>query len=1054
MNNLLRTLTESQVKNAAHNTDLKLLLTSVKEYRRAQQNHDTKLADPFYDSLEGLLLDLKTVSIDNHDAEAFLKPVLKAEVPDYYEIISNPMDFQTMLKKVKQRQYKSKKEFKDDLDLIWSNCFTYNASPNHPLQKCAKRLKVKAEKLLANITDRKERTDPPIPPELSSSSASASSSRIKLNGHVLTNGRSHTRSPSMTKTSVTSSKVSTPTPGKAIVKIPRRDVSFPESSAIVRTPEGMALFRELDRSFEAGPSTQVIDRLRQLAPHVEYEPDPEPIDVEVKEEMDDSAVLGDKRKVSSPITERPLKRARLNANGASSSSPSPAYDKALPLWWGAAQSDFMLANGLPEIPSSSSYSHRKPHPFQQPQPIRSIPSNTKTEPTASASLGSSSIPSFSHTTTSQPRQLHSSIPPNHSNQPTKRKKRRKKPYEEIDPYRAEDHPKALLTLMNNNIRTIKRVRHTHAKFAALGLTKDGGGGGEDDGDNNQANAGPSTVNPLMSAPGAASGGGGLGSVVSGGAPALANMEVDDVMDDQIDDRPWKVPTRRGRKVSGMEIGSKNAEDCLQWANGKVLEHAGFQGTSRAALDVLCGVTSDYLLNVGRTIRFLCDKFSNTMTAEEIILHTLFESGTSRIQDLERYISDDVERYGSRLGDLEKKIIGAYREATAVETLEDEGLFEEEDEEEASALALGEFGDNIGLDYFGLKELGIADEFGLSSLTIPKRLLKGKKRRNVENSPAAKPSEPPLPFPPPPPLIPLTSDRIPDQIGLLQSLYNDKLKALAPPPPPLPPTNQVSYGGGIPALTGPSIPGLSGPAIPPLSGPTLTMPPPLTGPQIHPIPTAPTPGQQPAAAVPSQSIPSSYSTSATSSVTSIATLSAPPPAPPRDLIIPDDAPTPAQAKMGPLGQIVKTNPSQATTKKKAKGTATATGTGTGPGGPGGGLGSATSSPTKPPVMNGLVSIGGMVPAGMPPPGVIGMSGAGTEAAAGAATPVDGGTKKKKGVTGVGSGNGRKRKLMEGQVQGGQQSPAQGQGFGQGSGSGQNGQGPPSRSSFPPAVTAST
>jgi Bromodomain len=86
---------------------------------------------------------------DNHDAEAFLKPVSKADVPDYYDceslasvlsrlksesdvlfvkVISNPMDMQTMLKKVKQKQYKSKREFKDDLDLIWSNCYTYNAT--------------------------------------------------------------------------------------------------------------------------------------------------------------------------------------------------------------------------------------------------------------------------------------------------------------------------------------------------------------------------------------------------------------------------------------------------------------------------------------------------------------------------------------------------------------------------------------------------------------------------------------------------------------------------------------------------------------------------------------------------------------------------------------------------------------------------------------------------------------------------------------------------------------------------------------------------------------
>lgn len=88
---------------------------------------------------------------DNHDAEAFLKPVSRSDVPDYYDgacmiclpitalsyqrsssfvslVISNPMDLQTMLKKVKAKQYKSKREFQDDLDLIWSNCFTYNAT--------------------------------------------------------------------------------------------------------------------------------------------------------------------------------------------------------------------------------------------------------------------------------------------------------------------------------------------------------------------------------------------------------------------------------------------------------------------------------------------------------------------------------------------------------------------------------------------------------------------------------------------------------------------------------------------------------------------------------------------------------------------------------------------------------------------------------------------------------------------------------------------------------------------------------------------------------------
>jgi hypothetical protein len=55
-----------------------------------------------------------------------------SSVQKYYNnataVISNPMDFQTMLRKVKQKSYRSKREFQDDLDLIWSNCYSYNAS--------------------------------------------------------------------------------------------------------------------------------------------------------------------------------------------------------------------------------------------------------------------------------------------------------------------------------------------------------------------------------------------------------------------------------------------------------------------------------------------------------------------------------------------------------------------------------------------------------------------------------------------------------------------------------------------------------------------------------------------------------------------------------------------------------------------------------------------------------------------------------------------------------------------------------------------------------------
>lgn len=151
---------------------------------------------------------------------------------------------------------------------------------------------------------------------------------------------------------------------------------------------------------------------------------------------------------------------------------------------------------------------------------------------------------------------------------------------------------------------------------------------------------------------------------------------------------------------------------------------------------------------------------------------MFSHGTTRIQDLERYITDDVLRHGNRLLELEKKLANAYAQeaAAAVENglgagiggagvVDDEMLFGgkvgadggDDGEEEDSAFVMcvfstllvslafadivvvvvllvhrGGFTDDLGEDFLGLKELGIASEFGLSSLSVPKKLLRGKK----------------------------------------------------------------------------------------------------------------------------------------------------------------------------------------------------------------------------------------------------------------------------------------------------------------------------------------
>lgn len=87
--------------------------------------------------------------------------------------------------------------------------------------------------------------------------------------------------------------------------------------------------------------------------------------------------------------------------------------------------------------------------------------------------------------------------------------------------------------MNTNIRAMKRMRQTHAKFAALNHPEDG--------------ESPEDASDVL----------GIG--------------VD--VDDSIDESPWKVP----EQGSGIEIGEERAGDCLNWMGGKVLEHSGFQG---------------------------------------------------------------------------------------------------------------------------------------------------------------------------------------------------------------------------------------------------------------------------------------------------------------------------------------------------------------------------------------------------------------------------------------------------------------------------------------------
>lgn len=70
----------------------------------------------------------------------FLEPVDPVLVPDYYKVITNPMDMAKIQKKLMSGAYKTPKEFNSDFELMFENCFRYNAAGTEVF-KCGVELK-------------------------------------------------------------------------------------------------------------------------------------------------------------------------------------------------------------------------------------------------------------------------------------------------------------------------------------------------------------------------------------------------------------------------------------------------------------------------------------------------------------------------------------------------------------------------------------------------------------------------------------------------------------------------------------------------------------------------------------------------------------------------------------------------------------------------------------------------------------------------------------------------------------------------------------------------
>jgi transcriptional activator SPT7 len=150
LKHLLARVDGQRSKVHANDSQLRRLISEVRKNRSKWASEDKVNQEELYEAAEKVLQELKAMT---ENSVPFLNKVSKREAPDYYNFIKNPMDIGTMMKKLKTFQYKSKKEFVDDLHLIWTNCLKYNTDPQHPLRKKALVMQKHTDRLVILIPD-------------------------------------------------------------------------------------------------------------------------------------------------------------------------------------------------------------------------------------------------------------------------------------------------------------------------------------------------------------------------------------------------------------------------------------------------------------------------------------------------------------------------------------------------------------------------------------------------------------------------------------------------------------------------------------------------------------------------------------------------------------------------------------------------------------------------------------------------------------------------------------------------------------------------------------
>lgn len=717
----------------ASDAELRLLMNEVRKNRSKWASEENVNQEELYEALEKVLTELKA---HTEYSTPFLSRVNKREAPDYYNFIKNPMDMGTMTKKLKSLTYKSKTEFVTDLNLIWDNCLKYNQEMNHPLRRMANGMRKEAEKLIPLIPDLAIRSRAEVEAE----------ERRKQNGGEDDGGDDSDDEPIMSsrgrKAATKGANKSRKAPNE------KEDTPVVDQKPILQVNGLLKTGRE---------GSEAVDGSNGFAtPPIGGSNTPSGMNG-----PSGIASNADAMDIDGPTLNS------LALNQAFGEAAEQAFeDEEYKIWKQTTKKDrALVAKERFLLFKDGKLNTDAPASLRTKAAMRRFLKHQREAESHGIRTSTQGGGAGGHDTTQKPSEtLAEGI-------------------EEEEEKVVPDYYEALSNIpdIQPNLRWIEdgdgQVINQHADFLQLVPAS-----------SFQA---PSSklvkkiddnIHQIQETRK-------LASKIS----VIKQMQVQtQVYTNQFP----KTNTESFKEMSvdahfiadnGPVMAPETCQNALKRSIGKILYHTGFEELQPSAVDTLTGLAADYFQKLIKTFNVYREAEKKTVqaggevslqprfTPEEVILHTLEESGTD-LTSLETYAEDDIDRLSSKLGGLHERtkahLTDLLRPALQDAGQDGVGAFKDGSETFVS----GDFADDLGEDFFGFKALGLDIEFGLPNMSVPLHLLQSRVRNQYQMQTQTVDGETTELFDALPTLDAVNRENIQDQIGLVKNFFLAKLHA--------------------------------------------------------------------------------------------------------------------------------------------------------------------------------------------------------------------------------------------------------------------------------------